>query len=332
MQILILNQHEVRHLLPMRECITEMRLAFIALRRGEALNPLRTFMMLPDNSGLLAAMPSYVSGSMGLKVISVMPGNVGTPYDSHIGGVLLFEATHGRLLALIDASEITAIRTAAVSGLATQLLAREDAGDLAILGSGTQARTHLAAMAAVRKLRRVRVWSRSPEHAQAFAERESAAYGLTIEVMPTVQAAVDGADLICTTTAATQPILSGEWLAAGAHLNVVGASSKGNRELDTAAVVKSRLYVDRRESAVNEAGDYLIPLAEGAITSEHILGELGELVLNEAPGRQSPNDITLFKSLGLAIEDLASARLLYEKALANGVGTWVEFGGERHTS
>lgn len=333
MQILILNQHEVRALLPMAECILAMRRAFTALHGGDALNPLRTFMWLPDHSGLLAAMPSYVAddsgGAMGLKVISVMPGNVGTPYDSHIGGVLLFEAQHGRLLALMDASEITAIRTAAVSGLATDLLARDDAGDLAILGSGTQARTHLQAMAAVRSLRRARVWSRDAGRAAAFAEREGAHAPVQIEVMPTVQAAVEGADIVCTTTAATTPVLSAEWLSAGAHINAVGASSKANRELDSATVARARLFVDRRESALNEAGDYLIPLAEGAISASHLLGELGELLHGEVPGRTSPADVTLFKSLGLAIEDLASARLLYDKALASKAGTWVEFGGER---
>ncbi len=329
MKILILNQHEVRQLLPMVDCMTAMHEAFVSLQRGEALNPLRMFMTLPDESGLLAAMPAYVSGAMGIKVISVMPGNVSTPYDSHIGGVLLFEAQYGRLLALMDASEITAIRTAAVSGVATRLLAREDAGDLALLGSGVQARTHLQAMQAARTLRRVRVWSRTPEHAHAFAKHESAWLGLPIEVMANVEDAVAGADLICTTTAAREPVLRGDWLAPGVHLNVVGASSRHNREVDTAALQRARLYVDRRESALNEAGDFLIPKSEGAVDDSHIRGELGELLLEQVAGRESADEITLFKSLGLAIEDLAAAQALYQKALDSGTGTWVEFGGER---
>lgn len=325
MDILILNSVDVRRLLPMDACINAMAEAFMALRRGEALNPLRLIMMLPDQRSVLAVMPSYLKDSMGVKVISVMPGNHGTPYDSHNGAVLLFEAVHGQPLAMIEAGAITAIRTAAVSGLATRLLAREDAGDLAILGAGVQARTHLEAMHCVRKLRRVRVWTRNIDRARTFAERESAKYGLTIEVMPTVQAAVADADLICTTTAAREPILMGEWLAPGVHLNVVGASLRTTREVDTAAMVKSRLYVDRRESTLNEAGDFLVPKSEGAVDDSHIQGELGEVLLGQVKGRQSAAEITLFKSLGLAVEDLASAQLIYAQAVEQGIGIKVPF-------
>ncbi len=326
MDILILNSADVRRLLPMDACIDAMAEAFMALRRGEALNPLRLIMMLPDQRSVLAVMPSYLKDSMGVKVISVMPSNHGTAYDSHNGAVLLFEAVHGQPLAMIEAGAITAIRTAAVSGLATRLLAREDAGDLAILGVGVQARTHLEAMQSVRKLRRVRVWSRNLDRARIFAEREAAKYGLTIEVMPTVQAAVAGADLICTTTAAREPVLMGEWLAPGVHLNVVGASLRTTREVDTAAMVKSRLYVDRRESTLNEAGDFLIPKSEGAVDDSHIQGELGEVLLGQVKGRQSAAEITLFKSLGLAVEDLASAQLIYAQAVEQGIGIKVPFG------
>ncbi|MBZ0279736.1 MAG: ornithine cyclodeaminase family protein [Anaerolineae bacterium] len=326
MDILILNSADVRRLLPMDACIDAMAEAFMALRRGEALNPLRLVMMLPDQRSVLAVMPSYLKDSMGVKVISVMPGNHGTPYDSHNGAVLLFEAVHGQPLAMIEAGAITAIRTAAVSGLATRLLAREDAGDLAILGVGVQARTHLEAMQSVRKLHRVRVWSRNLDRARIFAEREAAKYGLTIEVMPTVQVAVAGADLICTTTAAREPILMGEWLAPGVHLNVVGASLRTTREVDTAAMVKSRLYVDRRESTLNEAGDFLIPKSEGTVDDSHIQGELGEVLLGQVKGRQSAAEITLFKSLGLAVEDLASAQLIYAQAVEQGIGIKVPFG------
>lgn len=326
MDILILNSADVRRLLPMDACIDAMAEAFMALRRGEALNPLRLVMMLPDQRSVLAVMPSYLKDSMAVKVISVMPGNHGTPYDSHNGAVLLFEAVHGQPLAMIEAGAITAIRTAAVSGLATRLLAREDAGDLAILGAGVQARTHLEAMRCVRKLRRIRVWTRNADHARAFAERESAKYGLSIEVMPSVQAAVADADLICTTTAAREPVLMGEWLTPGVHLNVVGASLRTTREVDTAAMVKSRLYVDRRESTLNEAGDFLIPKSEGAVDDSHIQGELGEVLLKQVAGRQSADEITLFKSLGLAVEDLASAQLIYAQATEQGIGIKVPFG------
>ena len=267
---------------------------------------------------------------MGLKVISVFPGNQGTEYDSHQGVVLLFETDHGRLQAIIDATEITAIRTAAVSGVATKLLARADAKDLAVLGSGVQARTHLEAMLLVRPIERVRVWSRKPDHAGSFAERESERYGREIETMTSAEAAVEGADIICTTTAASEPILQGAWLNAGAHINAVGSSIPSARELDTAAVVRSRLFVDRKESTLNEAGDYLFPKNEGVIDENHIIAEIGELLLERHPGRESDEEITLFKSLGLAVEDLASAAWIYERAREKGLGKVIELGGERH--
>jgi ornithine cyclodeaminase len=221
---------------------------FRTLARGDAVNPLRLAMWLPDRRGLLGLMPSYLGDidRMGVKVVSVMPGNLGTEYDQHQGVVLLFETGNGRLLAIVDASEVTAIRTAAVSAVATRLLAREDAGDLAILGSGMQARNHLESMRLVRRIRRVRVWSRNADNANRFAARASAQNGLTVEVMPTVREAVNGADIICTTTSARDPILMGDWLAPGVHINAVGSSVAFARELDTAAVVGARLFVDRR--------------------------------------------------------------------------------------
>jgi ornithine cyclodeaminase len=233
------------------------------------------------------------------------------------------------LLAIVDATSITAIRTAAVSAVATKLLARDDANDLAILGSGTQARTHLEAMLLARPIRRVRVWSQHPENATRFAERESQRHSIKVEVMPDARTAVAGADIICTTTSATQPVLLGEWLTAGAHINAVGSSVPFTRELDTAAIVRAHLFVDRRESTLNEAGDFLFPKKEGAINDEHIRGELGEILLGKIKGRELSEEITLFKSLGLAIEDLASAQYIYTQAQAKGIGTWLPLGGSR---
>ena len=283
-------------------------------------------------SGLLGMMPGYVGGEMGMmgiKTVSVMPGNHGTPYDSHQGTVMLFEKVNGRLLTIMDASEITAIRTAAVSGLATRLLARDDAHDLAILGTGVQGRSHLAAMLAVRPIDRVRVWSRNADGVAKYAAWAKKMHGVEIEMMEDVQTAVSGADLICTTTAAPTPILHGEWLSPGVHINAAGSSVKHTRELDTATVVMSRLFVDRRESTVNEAGDFLFPKQEGAVDDDHIVAEIGELLMGEKNGRQTGDDITLFKSLGLAIEDIGAAHHIYEKAIAQGKGTWVELGGTK---
>lgn len=321
----------------MRECIDVMAEAFRALARGDAVMPLRSVTALPGSPNLLAVMPGQLGvntperhrAALGAKVITVFPGNDATPFDSHMGVVLLFDAELGRLLALIDASSVTAIRTAAVSGVATHLLARPDAGDLAILGAGVQAMTHLEAMRLVRTIRRIRAWSRSPERARAFAERARKRFGVTIETVGTPEVAVRGADIICTVTAAREPVLQGGWLSSGAHVNAVGAAIPTARELDTVAVQRARVFVDRRESAMAEAGDLLIPMAEGAITAGHIQGELGEVLLGKVPAREGPDDVTLFKSLGLAVEDLAAARHIYEKGVALGTGIWVSLGGMR---
>jgi ornithine cyclodeaminase len=334
MKVLIINQSEAPQLLPMRECMEVMAEALKSLARGEVILPLRPVLWLPEKVGALGMMPAYSGGlgAFGLKVVSVFPGNHGTEYDSHQGAVLLFEAAHGRLLAIIDSSSITAIRTAAVSGVATRLLASSNAGDLAILGTGVQARTHLEAMLLARNIHRVRVWSRDPAHTRHFAERESLRHTIRVEPMASAKEAVTGADIICTTTSAKEPVLLGEWLAPGAHINAVGSSVPFTRELDSAAVVKSKLFVDRRESTLNEAGDFLFPKKEGAIGDDHIRGELGDLLLGHIAGRESPSEITLFKSLGLAVEDLASAQHIYQRAIEKGVGVAVELGGSRDHS
>ncbi len=330
MELLIINGEQVRQLLPMAACMDVMASALQALGRGEMQNPLRSFTWLPDKRGLLAAMPAITPDVMGIKVISVMPGNMNTDYESHMGAVMIFDTTYGRPLALMDASEITTIRTAAVSGVATRLLARQDASNLAILGTGAQAMSHLEAMLVARQIQRVRVWSRSAENREKFAAQAQAHFGISIELTETAQAVVIGADIICTTTSSTQPVLRGEWLADGTHLNVVGASTRHSREVDTATMLRSSLFADRRESVLNEAGDFLIPKLEGAIDDSHIRGEIGEILLGQIPGRQSPTEITLFKSLGLAVEDLASAHYIYHQAVQQGIGTAVEFGSTRH--
>ncbi len=329
MKVLFLNEHEVHALLEMSATVALMRDTLCTLARGDAVQPLRSMVRLPDGSGLLGLMPGYLGApqAFGLKVVSVMPGNHGTAYDSHQGVVLLFGVTHGEPLAILDATAITAVRTAAVSAAATDTLALSEAGDLALIGSGTQARTHLAAMRAVRTLRRVRVWSRTRANAERFALEEGARHGLHIEVCEHAAAAVYGADLICTTTSAREPVLAGETIAPGAHINAVGACFAANRELDSRAVARSRLYTDRRESCVHEAGDFLLARAEGAIDDSHLLGELGEVFVGHVPGRIAATDITLFESLGLAVEDLACAHFLLARARQQAAGTWLEWGG-----
>lgn len=317
----------------MPACIDVMDQALRDVAAGRAILPLRTVVRLPDSPNAFAAMPAVLgegqSASIGAKIITVFPGNEATPFDSHIGVVLLFDNVNGQLLAIADASSITAIRTAAVSGVATRALARPDAGDLAILGAGVLAMPHLDAMCAVRTIRRVRVWNRSSERAEQFAARAREQHGLDVAITSTARDAVTGADIVCTITSARSPVLEGAWLTPGAHVNAVGASIPTARELDTEAVRRARLYVDRRESALNEAGDFLIPKSEGAVTDDHIVAELGEVLIGAAPGRNSETEITLFKSLGLAIEDVAALRHVHGKAVASGAGTPVQLGGLR---
>lgn len=331
MEILVLNQTEVTALLPMAECMDVMTDALSALARGGAIVPLRTVIRIPNGPNAFGAMPAYVgsSGAIGIKVISVFPENSDANLDSHQGAVLLFEVERGQLIAVMDASAITAIRTAAVSGVATRALAREDAGELGILGAGVQAITHLEAMCLARPIRRVRVWSRSAERARRFAIQAGQLCDIPVDFVGSPREAVAGAAIVCTVTASPEPVLLGEWLAPGTHINAVGASLPSARELDSEAVQRSRLYVDRRESALNEAGDFLIPKREGRITDGHIVGELGDLLLGRIPGRRSPEEISVFKSLGLAVEDVAAAQWVYTKAIAERVGTRVELGGVR---
>lgn len=331
-KVLIANQDQVSDLLPMNECIEAMADAFKMLAGGDAILPLRTMLFLPDGQNLMGLMPSYLGGiqSIGVKVTAAFPSNFGTEYDTHQGVVVLFDTQHGLLRAIVDGTAVTAIRTAAVSGVATRLLAREDANTLAIIGAGTQARTHLQAMLTVRKVRRVRVFSLPMEGAYQFADRESKRHRIEVEVKKSAQEAVEGADIICTVTTAKEPVVKGEWIAPGAHINAVGAFTPTTRELDTAAVVAARLYVDRREATLKESGDFLIPKGEGVIDNDHIVGEIGEVLLGKVPGRRSPQEITLFKSLGIAIEDLVAAHHVLQKAGEKGVGTWVEMGGRHY--
>lgn len=332
-ETLLISGADVRALLAMGECIEVMAAALRSVTDRSSVLPLRTVMRLDGTPNAFAAMPAVVGrgagASLGAKIITVFPGNDATPYDAHIGAVLLFDAEHGKLLAIADASSITAIRTSAVSGLATRLLAREDARELALLGAGVLAIPHLEAVRCVRNIRRVRVWSRSGNRATELAERARKQFDIEIVVAPSARAAVEGADVVCTITSARTPVLEGAWLAPGAHVNAVGASLPSARELDTAAVVRSRLFVDRRESALSEAGDFLIPRGEGAVTDAHILGELGDLLAGTVMGRSARDDITLFKSLGLAVEDVASLRHIHTKALATGAGRRFAFGGLR---
>jgi ornithine cyclodeaminase len=329
--MLILDQQAVTDLLPMRECIDLMASTLSALARGETILPLRTVVLIPDTNDAFAVMPAYIASpkTMGAKIITVYPGNHGTEYDSHQGAVLLFDPNNGSLAALLDATAVTTIRTAAVSAVATWLLARQSASSLAIVGAGVQAHAHLEAMCAVRPITSLRVWSRTAANAERLIDAARTKFNLDASLAPSCADAVRDADIVCTTTSARAPVLFGEWLTPGTHINAIGASQRTARELDTECVVRSRLYVDRRESALKEPGDTLVPLEEGAITPDHIVAEIGELAIGRAEGRRDEREITLFKSLGLAIEDLAAASYVYDAARRTGAGVEVELGGAR---
>ncbi|MEA3140790.1 MAG: hypothetical protein QOK23_2959 [Gammaproteobacteria bacterium] len=327
MEIRILRGSEVRQLLPMGECIDLMQRTMIAVSEGRVVLPLRSILAMPKDRGMMGVMPGYLAEPecFGVKLISLIPRNKPPLYSSHLGLVLLFEAEHGQPIALLDAAEITAIRTAAASGLATRLLARPDAGDLALLGAGEQASSHLAAMLSVRPLRRIRVWARDRDKARLFAEAQSTLHHVSIETSATAREAIAGADIICTTTKAREPIVLGDWLSPGVHVNLVGSSIATAAEVDTPAVAKARFFVDCRNSTVNEGGEYLKALQAGAITPSHILGEIGEVANGSKQGRCSPLDITVYKSLGIAPQDLASAHYIFEKARAAGIGQVIDF-------
>jgi len=311
----VLDERDVRRLLPMAECIDAMTAALAALARGEVHNPLRFVVRPPDEPSLMGLMPAHRGGGAplwSLKALTIVPGNSARGLDSHQGFVALFDGETGEPRALLNAGTITAVRTAAVSAVATRLLAREDVRTLAVLGTGTQARSHLEAMHAVRDFERTLVWSASGRSLDGA------------ESVPTAEEAVREADVLCTVTASREPVIRREWLKPGVHVNAVGSSIPAARELDTATMVAASLYVDRRESTLNEAGDFLFPQREGAISPDHIRAELGELVLATAPGRTSPEEITVFKSLGLAVEDLAAAEHVLARAEAEDAGTVVE--------
>ncbi len=335
MKLLVLDYQQTKQLLPMHECIAVMADALSALARGDAEMPLRTIFRPENARGVMAMMPSFRRGEaplFGLKAICVFPDNPAIGKDAHQGGVLLFSGETGELLALVNASAITEIRTAAVSAVATRTLAREDASALAIIGAGVQARSHLEAIACVRPIKRVRIAARSYESARRFVEQinsfpvhDSQLPAPAIEAVETSEAAARNADIIVTATTSFTPVLRRDWVSPGAHINAVGTYSFKARELDTATMADATLFVDRRESALNEAGDYVIAAAEGAFGPEHIRAELGEVLTGRHPGRKSSDEITVFKSLGLAVEDLASAAHVYEKAQEQKAGTWVEF-------
>ena len=322
MSVLVLSEHDVRQLLDMESCVEAMAEVLTSLARGELFNPLRSIARPPGADNLLGLMPSHRGGaspSFALKEIVVVPSNPSRGLDTHMGGVLLHDGDTGELVALMNAAPVTEIRTAAVSAVATRALARSDAQRVAILGAGAQARGHVHAMRVVLDDPEIRIWARRAEAAEELA----AEVGATVS--PSVDAALFGAEVVCTTTGAVEPIVERRWLTSGAHVNAVGSCFPTTRELDTETVANASFFTDRRESCLNEAGDFILAAAEGAIGPEHIRAELGEVLAGMHPGRDSEEAVTVFESLGIAVEDLASAELVVRRAREQGVGTEVDF-------
>ena len=313
--MIYISGDQVKEYLDMQTCIRLMRDTLSALSRGEAIQVLRTAMKL-EGRNVLGVMPAALISKniAGTKIITVFPNNSHKGLPSHQGVVVVFEAESGTLKAAVEGNEITAIRTAAVSAVATDLLSRPDSKSLAILGTGVQARMHLEAIRLVRNIEQVFVWDRNMESATKYSKEMSEKFDIVIQPCATTEEAVKEADIICTVTAAKEPVLFGRHVKKGTHINAVGSCTPDCRELDTELVKNCKLYTDRMESAIHEAGDFIIPLKEGAISQEHLLGEIGDILIGKIMARQSCDDITVFEALGLAVEDLAAADFVINKA------------------
>jgi ornithine cyclodeaminase/alanine dehydrogenase-like protein (mu-crystallin family) len=330
--LLVLSRSDLEALLPPERCIQAVEAAMVATSRGDSVLPLRTSTDVPGTGGRLILMPGCVTGTgvtdgsaptraFGVKVVAKFARPAGDPLGTHVGAVLLFCADTGRLLALLEGGTLTALRTAAASALATRVLARADADVVAILGTGEEAFRHAIAMCSVRPVRELRVWGRTPSRAEALVPRirtalgahacgrTSAAAGTLPEIhaIRDVPAAVGGASIVCTTTSAREPILRGEWLDPGTHVNLVGSAIPTTAEVDHECVRRARFYVDYRPSAAAEAGELRAAIAAGVIDAEHVLGEIGEVLLGRVAGRSTDSDITVYKSLGISAQDLAAA-------------------------
>jgi ornithine cyclodeaminase/alanine dehydrogenase-like protein (mu-crystallin family) len=321
--MLLLNETDLRAALDMRTCIAAMERAFIDLANDAYFNPLRARVKQDDASpNWMTFMPSMrAKGTRrwALKQMVVCPANRKVGMDPLQGSVILQDGDNGRLLAIADAPSLTEIRTAAVSGLATRTLANKDAKSIAIIGVGIQARAHVVAMKTVLPNATIRAWGRTPDKARKFAQANG------IELAGSLEAAVREADVICTVTSTTDPIIRREWIKPGCHLNAVGSSRSTHVELFPETVAAASLFVDRREAALKESGDVLGALKAGLITPEHIQAELGEVLAGRHPGRRSASEFTLYKSLGLGTQDLAAIEAAVESARKLGRGVEVDW-------
>jgi alanine dehydrogenase len=318
----LLTEFDVRTVLSMDDLIDTMESALSGFSSGAVQQPLRTVLEIGQQRAFVGVMPAYIPSpsALGTKLVTVYPSNAKAGLHTHLATIILLDPETGELLAILDGRYITEARTAAVSAVSARLLARADARRLAIIGSGVQARSHLEALGRVRDLESIVVWSPSDERLSAFVREMRHKTTATLRPALSAREAVEGADIVVLATASRVPVVEGAWIADGTHICAVGACRPDQREMDTALVARSRLFVDSRTGALAEAGDIVLPIQEGALDASHIAGELGELVVGRTQGRTSPKDVTVFKSLGMAVEDVAAARLAYERATARGIG------------
>ena len=324
---LFLSEQDVRIVLSMDDLIAAMHDALAQFSSGGVQQPLRTVLQVGTEHAFFGVMPAdmRMPPALGTKLVTVFGSNPSMGLPTHLATIVLLDPSTGELLAVMDGRYITEARTAAVSAVSAKLLAREDAGVLAIIGSGVQARSHLEAIRHVRRLADVRVWSPSKAHREAFAVETREATGLAVRPMPGPADAVRGADLIVLATASKTPVIDDADVAEGAHIAAVGACRPTEREMPTSLVARSRVFVDSRAGALQEAGELLLPIAEGAISESHIAGELGEVAAGSLPGRSSASDVTIFKSLGMAVEDVVAARLVLDRATSANLGQQFSF-------
>lgn len=323
----ILNRAALRQALSHAECVDALDPTMRAVSDDRSIMPLRQYMKIPGTEGKFTMMPGYVDTprTFGFKVVAKYPREQGSKYGSHVGAVMIFDADLGIPVALVDGAELTAIRTAAASALATKTLSRDDSYSLAILGTGAQAEHHIRAMRAVRPIQKICVWGRNPDNASELLRNIDLPDSIQTSVETTVSNAVSGADIICTTTAAKSPILSASQVPQGCHLNLVGAAVAEAAEVSSDIVAASRFFVDYRESAMAQAGELINALREGIADESHIAGELGEVLLGRIEGRQSVQQITVYKSLGVAAQDLAAAVAALENAERLDIGISIDW-------
>jgi len=326
--ILLLSRKDVESVLTMKDCLTAVEAAFGELARDKALMPQRSVIKIQEQAGLCLGMPAFIGGdvnAVGLKFVTVYPNNP-SKHDlpTTLGTLLLCDPATGKAVSVMDAGYLTAVRTGAASGVATKYLAREETPVCTVFGAGVQARKQLEAMALVRKLEKINVIDIAPDARERFASDMSQSLGIPTSGTEDVEGAVREADIVVTASSSHDPVFDGDWLKPGTHVNNIGSHSPDARELDTKTIRRSKFVADLKEANLAEAGDILIPIREGAVTEEHIYASLGEIVIGAKPGRQSPDEITVFKSCGLAIQDIATALAIYNAAKAKGIGTQVE--------